>query len=235
MLGDEDAVRGTETVAYHAADRPTWRRLVNEKTERIHAFERHILPRLIDGLRPGSRWLEIGCGLGWASAVAADRRPDLAVTATDLVAPYLADHARRLATFFGVEIHFAAAHAGALPFPDGTFDRVFSQMVLYRVGRPQFAIWEAYRVLAPRGRWIAVERAAPWGWPWSAQESRRVERRNQETGLGERAYSARAWHGFFAQEEVPATFAWATREGRLVRWLTNAVRAEHLMVEVEKP
>lgn len=227
----------SEAAAHLAADRPTWRRLIGEKTERIAAFEHHVLPQLLNGLGLGRRWLEIGCGLGWASAVVASERPypDLTVTATDSVELYLAQHARRLATFFGVDVDFVAADAVRLPFAAGTFDRVFSQHVLYRLDSPQLAMREAYRVLATGGRWIAIERAAPWCWPWSAHERRRFRRRNQDTGLAERAYTARQWRWFFRQAGVPATLSWATRKGRIVRWLTNAVRAEHLMVTVERP
>mgnify|MGYP001558908719 CR=1 FL=1 len=235
-----------ETALHRATDRPTWRRLIHEKGARVAAFERHVLPLLVDGLRPGASVLEIGCGLGWASAVLAYHRPDLRVVATDLVAPYLSDHARRLADFFGVKIAFVASDAEWLPFPDGMFDRVFSQMVLYRLpagrasalrefGRPVRTIAWAYRALAPGGRWLAIERAAPWCWPWSARERRRFERRNRETGLSERSWTRRQWEGLFAAACVPARFAWATRTGSAIRALTNAIRAEHLLVTVERP
>lgn len=225
-----------ETVNYFAADRPTWRRLVDEKCERIHAFERHVLPRLLSGLRPGAKWLEIGCGLGWASAVMASARPDVCATATDLVAPYLSNHAERMARLFGVEISFAAADAAALPFQTGTFDRVFSQHVLYRVAEPRRAIREAARVLAPGGQWLALENAAPWCWPWSARDRGRLVRRNRRTGLCETARSEREWLDLFRSARVPpASMTWATRDNHIVRWMTNAIRSEHLIVTVEKP
>lgn len=225
-----------EEVAHAATDRPTWRRLVDEKTERIRAFECHVLPRLLDGLRPGARWLEIGCGLGWASAVTSSQRPDLRMTAVDLVTPYLADHAARLASFFGVSVQFVAADAGDLPFSDGAFDLVFSQHVLYRLGDPSVAIREAYRVLAPAGRWVAIESATPWCWPWRALAWRRFRERNMCTGLGEHAWTREGWRILYVHSAgIPATFTWATRKGRAVRWLTNMRRPEHLLVTVEKP
>lgn len=238
MVRDEISVNPTppEVASYRATDRLTWRRLVDEKCERIHAFERHVMPGLMAGLGYEARCLEIGCGLGWASAVMASACPDVRMTATDIVAPYLSDHARALISFFGVRIVLTAADAAALPFPSGSFDRVFSQHVLYRVSSPLRAIREAVRVLAPGGRWLALESAAPWCQPWLGRSRRHFARRNEKTGLREIARTEEEWLELFRMAHVrPVSLAWATRKGYAVRYMTNAVRSEHVIVTVEKP
>ncbi len=49
-------------------------------------------------------------------------------------------------------LEFRQAEAEALPFEDGSFDAVVGNFVIFHVGRPERAVEEFVRVLAPGGR-----------------------------------------------------------------------------------
>src|SRR5207245_9487364 len=80
-----------------------------------------------------------------------------------------------------------AADAEALPFEDGQFDAVYSQVVLYRLPDPGRALREIWRVLAAGGRYLGIERASPWAAVWRAREARAMRARAIQPGVGERA------------------------------------------------
>ena len=74
------------------------------------------------------------------------------VTATDLVPEMLAGAKRRAATAGLTNLRFEIADMEALPFDDGTFDRVVCRFGLMFCPRADLALVEARRVLKPRGR-----------------------------------------------------------------------------------
>lgn len=75
-------------------------------------------------LQPGMAVLDVGTGSGSNIAIPAAQL-GAQVTGSDLT-PELFDEARRRAAEAGVEVEWVEADAEALPFPDHTFDRVFS-------------------------------------------------------------------------------------------------------------
>src|SRR2546426_1344253 len=115
---------------------------------------------LLDGadLRPGLRVLDLACGAG-TPALAEARRvgPRGNVVGTDTSEAMLS-LAREYAQEEGLaNAEFRVADAGALPFEDGSFDRVtsgFGAMYFPDLSR---AIAESFRVLRPGGRltWLA--------------------------------------------------------------------------------
>jgi ubiquinone/menaquinone biosynthesis C-methylase UbiE len=113
-------------------------------------------------LQPGERVLDVACGTGIVARTAADRvgrgGPGT-VAGIDVNATMLAT-AR--ASAGDVPIEWREADAGALPFPDGSFDAVFCQQALQFVAAREEAAGEMHRVLAPGGRaavavWCALE------------------------------------------------------------------------------
>ncbi len=56
-----------------------------------------------------------------------------------------------------VPVEVSAAGAGALPFPDGSFDTVVSTLVLCTVPDQESALGEVRRVLHPGGRLLFIE------------------------------------------------------------------------------
>jgi ubiquinone/menaquinone biosynthesis C-methylase UbiE len=75
------------------------------------------------GVDPGMDVLDVACGAGNAAIPAA--RAGAEVTGLDLV-PELLQAGRERANEAGVEIEWVEGDAEALPFEDGSFDRVFS-------------------------------------------------------------------------------------------------------------
>jgi SAM-dependent methyltransferase len=106
---------------------------------------------------PTSRILDVGCGSGALDRQLAERLPGARIDAVD-VNPFLQREARELAAGFGERIRFAPGSAVALPFPDQTFDAVFSVTVLEECDAEK-AIAEFLRVTRPGGRIGIVVRA----------------------------------------------------------------------------
>ena len=80
------------------------------------------------------------------------RFPDLHLTVTDYDAAML-DAGRDLLNPFGDRVQIGTADATELRYADGTFDHVFSFIMLHHVLRWEAALTEALRVLKPGG-WI---------------------------------------------------------------------------------
>ncbi|WNG87192.1 methyltransferase domain-containing protein [Mycobacterium sp. ITM-2016-00317] len=99
--------------------------------------------------------LEIGCGTGNLTYLAARSAPSARITAIDPDPRALA-RARRKGDG---QIRWEHAYAQQLPFPDGAFDRVLSSMMLHHLDGEvkALALGEAFRVLAPGGRLHAVD------------------------------------------------------------------------------
>jgi SAM-dependent methyltransferase len=100
---------------------------------------------------PASRVLDCGCGPGSITVGLARWAPDGQTVGIDIGADQL-DGARALARDLGVRnVAFRQGSIFDLPFPDDSFDVVFSQTVLFHVPHPQKALAEIKRVLRPGG------------------------------------------------------------------------------------
>src|SRR5207247_1537305 len=111
-------------------------------------------PVLIEraALKPGERVLDVACGTGVVTRLAAQQvAPTGKVSGLDLNPAMLAVARSRPSTS-AVAISWHEGNALALPFPDATFDVVCCQLGLqYFADRP-LALREMHRVLVPRGR-----------------------------------------------------------------------------------
>jgi SAM-dependent methyltransferase len=107
---------------------------------------------------PDSRILDVGCGSGALVRLLAQWLGEGArIDAVD-VNPFLLREAAALARDLGARIRFGPGSATALPFPDQTFDCVFSVTVLEECDAEK-AIAEIKRVTRPGGRVAIVVRA----------------------------------------------------------------------------
>src|SRR5919202_4115770 len=104
-------------------------------------------------LAPGERVLDLGCGAGTDSLVAAQMvGPEGTVTGVDMTPAMLAK-ARRAAAELGVtNAEFVEGEVESLPFPDESFDVVISNGVIDLIPDKDAVYSEIYRVLAPGGR-----------------------------------------------------------------------------------
>ncbi len=119
-------------------------------------------PRLADAadVRPGDRFLDVGCGTGVVAREAALRvGPGGRVVGFDLNESMLA-----VAKRMRPEIEWRQGDVLELPFEDESFDAVVSQFMLMFIADRVAAIKHMWRVMAPGGRlavavWMAFERS----------------------------------------------------------------------------
>ena len=104
-------------------------------------------------LDPHHRVLDVGCGTGSLALLLKHVHPTVEIIGVDPDPRALA-RAERKAARAGVSIRFDRGFADALPYGDGTFDRVLSSMMLHHVdaGQKARALQEMRRVLKPGGR-----------------------------------------------------------------------------------
>lgn len=113
------------------------------------------------GIGTGQRVLDVGCGTGVVARAAARRvGPGGTVTGLDLNEGMLAVAERRDAA----QVEWRQGEAEAIPFPDGTFDRVVASFALMFFRDRSAALDEMARVTAPGGRvalttWASVDRS----------------------------------------------------------------------------
>ncbi|HYI35487.1 MAG TPA: class I SAM-dependent methyltransferase [Thermoleophilaceae bacterium] len=108
-------------------------------------------PALLDrvGIEPGMQVLDVGTGSGGTVSIPAAQR-GANVTGSDLTPELFAD-AHTRAEKAGVEVKWVEADAEALPFEDGSFDRVLSTFGHMFAPRHEQAGAELARVCRPGG------------------------------------------------------------------------------------
>ena len=97
--------------------------------------------------------LDIGCGTGGPSLTLAIEHHARSVTGVD-VEPFVIDRATSFASDHDTSgrVRFIVVEPGPLPFPDGSFDVVFSKDAIVHVREKKALYAEAYRVLRSGGR-----------------------------------------------------------------------------------
>jgi ubiquinone/menaquinone biosynthesis C-methylase UbiE len=132
-------------------------------------YERYFVPTigmawataLLDAaeLHPGDRVLDVACGTGVVTRLAAERvGPDGAVAGLDINPAMLA--VARSVPSSGAAIEWHEASAESLPLADGGFDVVLSSLGLQFVPDKASALREMQRVLAPDGQ-LAIATVGP--------------------------------------------------------------------------
>jgi SAM-dependent methyltransferase len=104
-------------------------------------------------LAPGERVLDLGCGAGTDSLVAAQMVGGHgSVTGIDMTREMLAKARAAAAELGATNVEFVEAEAERLPFADGAFDVVISNGVIDLIPDKDAVFAELHRVLAPGGR-----------------------------------------------------------------------------------
>ncbi len=103
-------------------------------------------------IQPGHRVLEIGCGTGSLVLLVKRLHPDVDVVGLDPDPKALA-RGRRKTERAGVSIQFDQGFADEMPYPEGSFDRVFSSFMFHHLRRNEMeeTLREVRRVLKPGG------------------------------------------------------------------------------------
>lgn len=128
---------GAATATYEMASR---------LQQRMGAFMIARLPPFEPGRAP-LRILDLGCGTGYFTRQLARRYPGAHVTAVDLSGGMI-DHARRNSP---EGIRWVVSDAEQLPFADGSFDVVFSNLMVQWCEHPDRVFAECRRVLNREG------------------------------------------------------------------------------------
>ena len=135
----------------HGYDEREQQRLVSQAA---YWRDRLLLPGT--SLAPGTRLLELGCGVGAVLGELGRAFPGIVLTGIDIEQRQI-DFAREHLGRLGLEADLCQADGTALPFEDDSFDHVWTTWFLEHLADPVAALREARRVLVPGGRLTAVE------------------------------------------------------------------------------
>lgn len=115
-------------------------------------------PFSLGQLFPGEAVLDIGCGAGVDTLVAAQLvGPGGRVAGIDVTFAMLERAQAHLARLGWPQVSFHEANAEALPFPDAEFDAIISNGVFNLTTNKAQALAEAHRVLKPGGRLMLAD------------------------------------------------------------------------------
>jgi ubiquinone/menaquinone biosynthesis C-methylase UbiE len=149
--------------AFHAFERAGWESIPRAYQDAFGSLTTQAIGPLLDAARvgPGVRVLDVATGPGYVAGAAAQR--GARVVGVDFSGAMLAEARRH-----HPGIDFQAGDAGALPFPDASFDVVVMSFGLLHLAHPDQALAEAHRVLRPGGRivftvWARPEEAVAFG------------------------------------------------------------------------
>lgn len=129
-------------------------------TSAVHA-KGASLPRLVELVAPKPEWraLDVATGAGHTAAAFA---PHVAhVTASDITDEMLAEAAKLAARKALANMTTAKADAGALPFPDASFDLVTCRIAPHHFPDIPAFVGQAWRVLKAGGTFALVDNVAP--------------------------------------------------------------------------
>lgn len=156
-----------DVAAYEYA---TWSRCAPTYRDGFAVLTAEAVDPLLDAatVGPDTRLLDIGTGTGTVAAAAHQRGASaIGIDFSDT----MLSEARRSSP----DVDFRAASADALPFDDESFDAVVANVVLHHLARPDTALEQAHRVLAPGGRiactvWAGMETLEAFGVFFAAVE-----------------------------------------------------------------
>jgi SAM-dependent methyltransferase len=160
-----------DAAAFHAFEQAGWERASACYSSTFGTLTAQVTGPLLDaaGVRSGTRLLDVATGPGFVAGEAAARGATVVGVDFSLL---MVDEARRRYP----QVEFHEGDAEALSGDDGRFDAVVMNFGLLHLARPEAAIAEAHRVLAPGGRyaftvWARPEEAVGFGVVLRAMET----------------------------------------------------------------
>jgi SAM-dependent methyltransferase len=192
---DVDATKQHEDEIFAEGSREL--RSLGERTWRLILGRHQVLQvlrfdeELVD-MFPAGRFLELGGGTCFGAAIYKSLHPDCPVYASDVSPNTLRNAAIPSSRFFTRRPDvFAAMDAENLPFKDGTIDALFAMTMMHHLPQPERMLRQVERVLAPGGRFVAVDHCVPPHFRWLF--SRTASRRAGEYDIQEELLSYERW------------------------------------------
>ena len=145
-----------DPVAFHDFEQHGWQRAAAYYSHTFGTLTAQTTEALLDaaGVKAGLRVLDVATGPGYVAGAAAAR--GATVVAVDFSPSMLTEARRRYPA-----VAFREGDAESLSFVSGAFDAVVMNFGLLHLARPDAAMREARRVLAPGGRFAFTVWAAP--------------------------------------------------------------------------
>ena len=142
--------------------------------ERLVAQAEHWRDLILEGtaLSPGTRLVEIGCGVGAVLAILGDAFPGVDLAGVDREQRQV-EMAREHLHRRGITADLRCADGLALPYDDASFDHVWMMWFLEHVPDAAGALREARRVLVAGGELTAIE--VDYNTTWASPASDEIE------------------------------------------------------------
>jgi len=116
-------------------------------------------------IQPGHKVLDLGCGTGTLAMMAKATQPEAEVIGLD-ADPEMLHMAIAKSAEQKITVKFDVGFAHQLPYPDASFDRVLSSIMIHHLKTPEKkkAAYEVFRVLKPGGELHIIDFGKPVTW-----------------------------------------------------------------------
>jgi len=116
-------------------------------------------------IQPGQRVMDLGCGTGTLAIMAKQAQPQAEVFGLD-ADPQMLKVAQAKKDQEKLEVKFDVGFTNNLPYPDESFDRVLSSIMIHHLKTPdkEKTAHEIYRVLKPSGQLHIIDFGKPYTW-----------------------------------------------------------------------
>ena len=113
-------------------------------------------------IQPGMRVMDLGCGTGTLTIMAKQAQPNAEVVGLD-ADPEMLKVALAKKDQEKLDVKFEVGFTNALPYPDASFDRVLSSIMIHHLKTPdkEKTAREIYRVLKPGGQLHVIDFGKP--------------------------------------------------------------------------
>jgi len=123
--------------------------------------------RLIEqaNIQAGQHVLDLGCGTGTLAIMAKQTQPGAEVVGLD-ADPDMLKVAKYKSSQLNAPVKFDVGFTNKLPYPDASFDRVLSSIMIHHLKTPdkETTAPEVFRVLKPGGQLHIIDFGKPYTW-----------------------------------------------------------------------